>query len=357
MAQQQIDAKYTKERIVKFLKEKGPELPVHIAKHVGLNTLFTSAFLSELASEGLIKISDMKVGGSPLYYVSENVALLENYFSSLGAKEREACILLKENKILRDDEQTPVIRVALRGLKDFAIPFKKEDKFFWKYFLAPIEEIKDEPKKEEKKEKIIKKERDSKLKPEILLTEEARQEQDKEKAKKVDENLNELGKINSELEQKKKELEELKKEIKQREVESNSSSKKSAKPKKKIEKKQDESFLNEIKAILARRGIELINIESFDKKQVFAKIKTNGNDYLLAAYNKKRIDEADLIKAYKKATASKLSYYVISKGETSKRTQESMEVYKKLASIENLGMGQEEVKNEEVGQSPKTQEQ
>jgi len=190
--------------------------------------------------------------------------------------------------------------------------------------------------KHEKKESV-KKDKETKLKIEIPITEEGRKEQDKEKAKRVEENMTELGKINNQLEEKRKELEELKKEIKKKEVEAKQPGKKAAKPKKKVEKKQDETFLNEIKEILARRSIELLNVEFFDKKEVFARIKTNGAEQLLAAYNRKKLDDSDILKAYKRAMSLGLSYYVISKGETSKKTKEAIEAYKKLAAIENIG--------------------
>ena len=59
-----------KERIISFIEKSGPSLPVHIAKAANLNMLFASAFLSELYSEGRLKMSNMKVGSSSLYYIT-----------------------------------------------------------------------------------------------------------------------------------------------------------------------------------------------------------------------------------------------------------------------------------------------
>ena len=48
---------------------------------------------------------------------------------------------LKNSKILKDSDQEPAIRVALRGLKDFAIPFKFNGDIMWRYAFVPESEI------------------------------------------------------------------------------------------------------------------------------------------------------------------------------------------------------------------------
>jgi len=331
MSQQQIDAKYVKERLIKYLNERGPSLPVNLAKHVGLNSLFTSAFLSELSEEGHLKISDMKVGGSPLYYPKNKVAMLENFTNHLDAKDREACLLLKEKGVLDDQQQTPIVRVALRGLKDFAIPIKKDEKLYWRYFLVnedaaleklfpkakliePVPEIKIEPKKEEAGE----------IKLQI--------KQEKE-----------INKINDELEEKRKELEKLKSEIlnfpkNKKEAKKQEIQKKSVKRKESAKEK----FLSEIKQTLDKKSIELVNVEQYDRKQVFARIKIRNVEYLLAAYDKKKVEAADIMRAYKKSLALDLPYYIISKGDTSRKTKEIIEAYKKLAAIESFEQNEEQ---------------
>ena len=57
------------EKILAFMRGKGPILPVEIAKHINTNILMASARLSEIKSNGKIKISHVKVCGSPLYYL------------------------------------------------------------------------------------------------------------------------------------------------------------------------------------------------------------------------------------------------------------------------------------------------
>ena len=119
-----------KQKIINFLQEKGPSLPVHITKVTGMNLMISSAILSEMLNERTIKQSHLKIGSSSLYYLPGQEKLLENFSLNLKGFEKEAYIKLRENTILEDDSQIPAIRVALQGIKDFAIPIYKENKKF-----------------------------------------------------------------------------------------------------------------------------------------------------------------------------------------------------------------------------------
>src|SRR3989338_3672885 len=135
----------TNEQILDLVKQKGPILPVQVSKHINDNILMTSARLSELLSSKKLKISSIKVGGSPLYYVDGQEVKLQNYADNLGSKEKEAYNLLKEKKILRDSALEPAIRVALRIIKDFSIPlqvnYDNKTEIFWKWYLAQNTEV------------------------------------------------------------------------------------------------------------------------------------------------------------------------------------------------------------------------
>jgi hypothetical protein len=137
----QQNAQQIKEKIVAVLRRNGPSLPVHVAKATELSMLFASAFLSELYADKRVRISTMKVGGSPLYYLPGQEPMLDKYYRHLNSKEKEAFDLLRENKVLKDSEQQPAIRVALRSLKDFAIPFKSDEYFYWRYLTVSEEEV------------------------------------------------------------------------------------------------------------------------------------------------------------------------------------------------------------------------
>jgi len=145
------DTSPIKEKILSFLEINGPSLPVHIAKYINTNMIFASAFLSELFSNKKLKISYMKVGSSPIYYLPGQEEGLEKFSQYLKPKEREAYELLKEKRYLKDKNQDPAIRVALREIKDFAFAFEKENEVFWRYLTAEKQEI---PKIKETQNKI-----------------------------------------------------------------------------------------------------------------------------------------------------------------------------------------------------------
>ena len=134
----------TNEKILTIIKEKGPILPVKVSKEINDNILMTSARLSELLTAKQIKISNLKVGGSPLYYFSGQENRLQNFTDNLNGTEKKAYELLAQNKILRDFSQEPAIRVALRQIKDFAIPlqvnYENKIEIFWKWYLTDNKE-------------------------------------------------------------------------------------------------------------------------------------------------------------------------------------------------------------------------
>src|SRR3989338_2178112 len=94
----------TRERIISFVKSKGPVLPYQIGK--------------------------------------EN--LLQKYSSNLHEKERRAYELLSQKKVLEDSSLEPLTRVALREIKDFAVQLnirtQSKNFIFWKWYLCSDEE-------------------------------------------------------------------------------------------------------------------------------------------------------------------------------------------------------------------------
>jgi len=251
-----------------------------------LSILFASAFLSELFHEKKIKISNLKIGSSPLYFIPGQESQLGKFSNYLKSKEKEAFIILKEKKFLKDADQEPSIRVALREIKDFAIPFKREEEIYWRYFIIPETELKNEQKKEN---------------------------QDKGK---------ELGIFDK----KSSETLETKKIIK----------KKSPKKKAATSKKRDDNFFNKIKEFLNNKNIEIRDIQGFDKNSLTLKVNENNEERLLIAYNKKRIIDTDLIRAHKKALDQKLPYILLSLGEPPKKLNDLILAIKDLSEINKI---------------------
>ncbi len=132
------------DRVKQLVRMRGPLIPSQISKEIGTNILMASAILSELTSKGDIKISSVKVGGTPLYYVQGQEQKLQNYTASLQLKEKEALEQLKANGVLRDHSMEPAIRFALRQIKDFAKPIEANSdgniELFWKWYMLPNEE-------------------------------------------------------------------------------------------------------------------------------------------------------------------------------------------------------------------------
>lgn len=128
-------------KVLELVKLNGPVIPTQISSEIGTSSLLVSAILSELVSNSTLKISSVKVGGTPVYYAPGQEEKLQNYTKYLHEKEVKAYDLLKSEKILRDSVLDPVIRVALRNIKDFAVSIKVSDsgnsELFWKWYLLP----------------------------------------------------------------------------------------------------------------------------------------------------------------------------------------------------------------------------
>jgi len=133
---------YTK--ITNVLTNKGPSLPMQIAKEVGMSSLFISAFLSEMLQERRVKMSHLKVGGSRLYLLQNQDELLENFYRFLNPKEIDAFLKLKEKKFLKESEQDPAMKVALRSIEDFAKSFTFNNEIYWRYVSISEQEIREQ---------------------------------------------------------------------------------------------------------------------------------------------------------------------------------------------------------------------
>jgi|WetSurMetagenome_2_1015567.scaffolds.fasta_scaffold117791_1 hypothetical protein len=305
------DAMQIKRRIISLINSNGPTLPVQVAKETGLSILFASAFLSELYNEKEINMTFLRVGSSPLYYLTGQEAQLEPFSRYLKSKEKDAYVLLKERKILKDSEQSPAIRVALREIKDFAIPFEKNGEGFWKYFLGEepeevIVEVVEIPKKEIEAELPV---------VEIKEIIEVKKEK-------------ELNIFDNE--------EEEEKEVKEKKETKAKKPKKETKKKTSKTEKRDENFFNKIKEFLGKKKIEILDIKDFKNDEAILKVKSKGEEELLFVFNQKKISEKELLKAYKKAADNKMKYSVLSLGETPKKLDELINAMKSLSDIGKL---------------------
>lgn len=127
-----------RDQVLSYIRAHGPVLPMHIAKEMHTNILMASAMLSEMSSKGTIKISHLKVGGSPLYYAPGQEGMLLNFAQNLNEKDRRTLELVQAAKVVRDGDQDALTRVSLRNLKDFAHPLNVTHEggteIFWKWY-------------------------------------------------------------------------------------------------------------------------------------------------------------------------------------------------------------------------------
>ena len=79
-----------KEKIVEFIRENGPTLPVQIVSKTGGNSFVASAYLSDLVDKKEILQSDERVGSVPLYYLAGQEAMLKKKLDELNLSTKTA---------------------------------------------------------------------------------------------------------------------------------------------------------------------------------------------------------------------------------------------------------------------------
>ncbi len=332
-----------KERILSLIKMKGPSLPVQIARGIGVSPLFAGAFLSELYNDKKIKISDMRVGSSPLYYISGQEAMLENFVEHLNAREKEAFYILKRDGILDDDTLSPIIRVALRAIKDFAIPikvkFNDNTKIFWRHFLLSEEDA---------KTKIH-----STLSSKIRIEAKEVVEVKKEEAKPIKISV---APINMQASEPKIESKEIsgksiiiaEREEKKSYIEDKSIEDLKEKPKKKVVRReqkkkskiQENIFPKKIKEYLSTKDIEILGTVLEKKREYIGKVRIDmlfgKQEFYLVAKDKKSISDNDLAIALHNAQSFKMPVLVVSSGELSKKAEEYLKEWRNLIRFERV---------------------
>ena len=306
----------TKDRILSTLRAKGPCLPVQISKEINFSPLFASAFLSELKSEDKIKISSMRVGSSPLYYLPEHQLMLEKFSGYLNQREKEAFFLLREKKILEDSEQDPVMRVALRAIKDFAISFsvkiKDEQKTFWRYFSIPESEAVSFT--EGKAQGIFEKKIALQEKSNFETIDKKNISEKKEEVKLETEHLSKMQEV---LDGDKRPLAE-----------------------KRNQKNKESEFAISVKDYLSSKEIEVVEVFAEKKKEFEARIRIDTlfgkQEFYLTAKEKKNVSEQDFVIAHQKAQEKKIPAAVMATGDLNKKGKEHLEEWGNLIKFEKL---------------------
>ena len=84
-----LDVNKVKERILSIISYEGPLLPIQISRKLEKDTIFAGAVLSELLKEKAIRVSNAKIGSSPLYYMAGQESKLSLLYNHLPLKESD----------------------------------------------------------------------------------------------------------------------------------------------------------------------------------------------------------------------------------------------------------------------------
>lgn len=320
METQQIPAS---DRILQLIRLRGPILPVHASKAIGSNILMASAHLSDLSSRGQVIVSNIKVGGSPLYYLPGQEPRLQEFADNLHEKERKIFDLLRQKKVLKEADLDTVFKVAIRQIKDFAVPLevvhKDAKEIFWKWYLLSNKEV----------EPLI---RDM-LAPQETQAKAEEERQVKEKEPIQEDRIKEAVKKPKELQKEipKQGLQELQKEIP---TESPKETPKAEKPKEikrvRTETANEDLFYTRLSSYFNKNKIVVVEKEMIKKGSEMEFIVTIPSavgdlKYFCKARAKKRITDSDISNAFIKGQLKKLPVLFLTDGELTKKGKEALE--------------------------------
>lgn len=361
------------DKVVQIVRMKGPIIPSQINKELDTNIIFASAILSELVDKKVLKISNLKVGGTPLYYYPGQEYKLQNYSDKLHPKEREAYELLRRNTVLDDSRQQPVVRAALREIKDFARPLQVTlngaNHVFWKWYLLSNEDaekkIKDimkisepakkqepeiqrkieprpEPKQEQRHEQRIEKFVRPEIKQEIKPRVEQRIEQRHEPRPLPRQELSAQPRHEMKQEQRHEIRQELRKEQARRESEPRREVQKELK--KEIAEAAEEpkdKFFRKARKYFDESRITLIDYKIIRKEtEIDFTVRIPSTvgvlTYFCKAKNKKKINDGDVSSLFVQSQSKKMPVLFLTTGELTKKAKDLLEKEFRNISVQQI---------------------
>ena len=265
-----------KQKALSYIEQAGPTIPVRLAKELNVDPIWAGAILSEMIQQHDVKITSMKIGSTPVYYLEGQEQKLEEFADKhLNGIPKEAYLLLKKVRKLIDNEQEPQIRIALRSLKDFAIKKQEGESIIWTYYLSE-EDSQDETTEETK------------------AIEETKEEETEEKH---------LEPIFEETEEKR-------------------------------------DILAEVKQELQKLNILLLEETDVKKREFTGLGRMQGilgeEEILIIAKDKKNITDKDLEKIFEQVKDEKKQVLLFTTGEVAKKSVEFYRNYKNLIKIKSL---------------------
>ncbi len=290
-----------RDKVLAFVKMKGPVIPMQVAKDLGKDTFYAGALLSELLNNKIIKISSAKIGGTPVYYMPGQEEKLSMLYHGLQQKEKEAYNLLKEKRILKDKDLEPAIRVALRAIKDFAVPsYNQNQEIVWRWYMQVTEHL--------QTPQVIQRQEAVKVQQQSTIPQTVMQAtmQAVQPVKRPEPSLPTKS-ATPELER--QQIKEVKKPMK---------------------KESTDAFIQSIRTYLQNNHIQSIEEKVIKKNkeyEIIAKVPSNVGllEYILIAKNKKKIADSDLSLAHNQGQLKKLPVIFLTNGELSKKANEYKE--------------------------------
>ncbi len=311
------------DRILQFIRTGGPTTPSKVAKMINTDSLLASAHLSDLSSQKKVKVSNLKIGGTPLYYIPGQEERLYNFANgNINPKDFEVLEFLKEKKLLREQELELLPRVALRGLKDFAVPFNVtmhgETELFWKFYL-----VSDEERDQLVRQMLMPVAKELPAAKEVGVV----QQSDSMLMQEQYERVSAQTKLVAEELVRAEATTEVKREVQEREQE-----KVVQKVKEKPRRKKviEDTFSEDLETFFKRLKIIIEQKETLRKNaemNYFVKVPSVVGQmrYFCKAKNKAKCDERDLSAAYMEAQMKKLPLLFLYTDEMNKKAQEMME--------------------------------
>lgn len=291
--------------VVRYVKQHGPLLPVKVSREIHTEILFASAMLGELVDTKKLKITNVKAGGSPFYYAEGQEYKLQELSRFLSGKEKEAYELLKKEEVIRDRVAEPWQRVALRQIKDFAVPVdvevKGQTEIFWKWYLLNKEQLRDRISSllNTGEEKVV----------ETMPSIESIKEEVKQVVEEVKPEIKTVVREEPVVRPEQKELKETIKRSERRNI--------------------SDAFYKKVYSFIDGSNIIVTEEDTLKKDKeywfnVFVPSKIGGLNYLLLAKNKKSISDSDLILAMNEGNVKKMPVLLVSSGSLTKKAEAYM---------------------------------
>jgi hypothetical protein len=135
----------TKDNLLRFVKQKKYVIPSDVSSEFETSTMIASAALSELAKDGSVKITHLKLSSSPYYYdKTQKEAIQDLADKHFSGHDLNLYKKLKESQILNSNSLSAAEQLATIKIRDFGIPLEIETNGktlkFWVWYLRDLDE-------------------------------------------------------------------------------------------------------------------------------------------------------------------------------------------------------------------------